>query len=157
MLNSNNRTTVGSAEQQHLNVGHFPFTFSRLPLEPGLYLGKIKLYGVSEACKKACRSANFLVKYTKKETGSALEGDEALELTMANYGRDECGGGSYLSRRRRERASWTVGSTVGVCAVQLQERSASALVRWPMPIGHMFPTHRTSVFAKNSRLRRTQL
>ena len=89
MLNSNNRTTVGSAEQQHLNVGHFPFTFSRLPLEPGLYLGKIKLYGVSEACKKACRSANFLVKYTKKEAGSALEGDEALELTMANYGRDE--------------------------------------------------------------------
>ena len=32
--------------------------------------------------------------------------------------------------------------------------SFSALVRWPMPIGHMFPTHRTSVFAKNLRLRR---
>ena len=58
-------------------------------LEPGWYIGKIKLYGVSEACKKACPSANFLVKYTKKETGSALEGDEALELTKANYGRDE--------------------------------------------------------------------
>jgi len=58
-------------------------------LEPGWYIGKIKLYGVSEACKKACRSANFLVKYTKKVTGSALEGDEALELTKANYGRDE--------------------------------------------------------------------
>ena len=25
----------------------------------------------------------------KKETGNALEGDEALELTAANYGRDE--------------------------------------------------------------------
>ena len=24
-----------------------------------------------------------------KETGNALEGDEALELTAANYGRDE--------------------------------------------------------------------
>ena len=59
-------------------------------LEPrGWYIGKIKLYGVSEACKKACPSANFLVKYTKKEIGSALEGDEALELTKANYGRDE--------------------------------------------------------------------
>ena len=58
-------------------------------LEPWWYIGKIKLYGVSEACKKACPSANFLVKYTKKETGSALEGDEALELTKANYWRDE--------------------------------------------------------------------
>ena len=32
---------------------------------------------------------NFLIKYTMKETGNALEGDEALELTTANYGRDE--------------------------------------------------------------------
>lgn len=44
-------------------------------LEPWWYIGKIKLYGVSEACKKACPSANFLVKYTKKETGSVLEGE----------------------------------------------------------------------------------
>ena len=58
-------------------------------LDPGWYVGKIKLYGVSAACKKACPSANFLVKYGKKETGGALEGDEALELTEANYGRDE--------------------------------------------------------------------
>ena len=31
----------------------------------------------------------FMEKYAKKETGNALEGDEALELTAANYGRDE--------------------------------------------------------------------
>ena len=34
-------------------------------------------------------SANFLVKHTKRETDSMLEGDEALELTAANYGCDE--------------------------------------------------------------------
>ena len=52
-----------------------------------------RLLLVSEARKKACPSANFLVKYTKKETGSALEGDvrrgAGRELTKANYGRDE--------------------------------------------------------------------
>ena len=47
-------------------------------------MGKIKLYGVSDALKKVCPTANFLVKYIKKETGNALEGDEALELTAAN-------------------------------------------------------------------------
>jgi hypothetical protein len=126
-------------------------------LEPWWYIGKIKLYGVSEACKKACPSANFLVKYTKKETGSVLEGERRrgagahegqLPITGATSG------GSYSSRRRRERASWTVGVSCGVCAVQ--ERSASALVRWPMPIGHMPHTPDTARFAKKSRLR-TQL
>ena len=34
-------------------------------------------------------SANFLVKYTKKETGNALDGNSALELATHNYGRDE--------------------------------------------------------------------
>ena len=58
-------------------------------LEPGWYMGKVKLFGVSSAWKKLCPSANFLVKYTKKETGSALEGDSALELTAAKYGCDE--------------------------------------------------------------------
>ena len=33
--------------------------------------------------------ANFLIKYNKKETGSALDGDSALELTKDNYGNDE--------------------------------------------------------------------
>ena len=36
-----------------------------------------------------CAAANFLVKYTKKETDNALDGDSALELTTHNYGRDE--------------------------------------------------------------------
>ena len=58
-------------------------------LEPGWYIGKIKLYGVSDTWKQVCPSANFLVKYTKKETGNALEGDEALELTASKYGHDE--------------------------------------------------------------------
>ena len=31
-------------------------------------------------------TASFLVKYAKKVTCNALEGDEALELTVANYG-----------------------------------------------------------------------
>ena len=54
------------------------------------YVGKImKLYGVSDAWKKVCPTANFLVKYIKKETGYAREGDEALELTAASNGRDE--------------------------------------------------------------------
>ena len=52
-------------------------------------MGKIKLYGVSDAWKERLPSANFLVKYTKKETGDALQGDSALELTAAKYGRDE--------------------------------------------------------------------
>ena len=52
-------------------------------------MGKVKLYGVSDAWKKLLPSANFLVKYNKKETGDALQGDSALELTAAKYGRDE--------------------------------------------------------------------
>ena len=51
--------------------------------------GKIKLFGVSPAWKKICPSANFLVKYTKRETDNALDGDSALELATHNYGRDE--------------------------------------------------------------------
>jgi hypothetical protein len=58
-------------------------------LEPGWYLGRIKLFSVSPAWKKVCPSANFLVKYAKKETGNALDGDSALELATHNYGRDE--------------------------------------------------------------------
>ena len=66
-------------------------------LEPrGWYIGKIKLYGVSEACKKACPSANFLVKYTKKETGSALEGDEAPAPHLASFSRGRSSSGRSL-------------------------------------------------------------
>ena len=51
--------------------------------------GFFKLFSVSPAWKKVCPSANFLIKYAKKETDNALDGDSALELTSANYGRDE--------------------------------------------------------------------
>lgn len=57
--------------------------------EAGWYLGKIKLFGVSAAWKRACPSANFIVKYTKRETSNMLDGDSALELEAHNYGRDE--------------------------------------------------------------------
>ena len=57
--------------------------------EAGWYLGKIKLFGVSAAWKRACPSANFIVKYTKRETNNMLDGDSALELAAHNYGRDE--------------------------------------------------------------------
>ena len=33
--------------------------------------------------------ANFLVQYSKKETGNALDGDPAIELAANNYGSDE--------------------------------------------------------------------
>ena len=60
-------------------------------LEPGWYVGKVKLFGdgISQAWKRACPAANFLIKYIKKETGDALDGDSALALTKDNYGRDE--------------------------------------------------------------------
>ena len=52
--------------------------------------GKIPLqHPVSAAWKKACPSANFLVKFTKRETDNALDGDEGLELAAHNYGCDE--------------------------------------------------------------------
>ena len=40
--------------------------------------------GVSPAWKKVLPAANFLVRYAKKETGNALEGNSALELTTHN-------------------------------------------------------------------------
>ena len=58
-------------------------------LEAGWYIGRIKLFGVSPAWKKMCPAANFLIKYAKKETANALDGDSALELETHNYGRDE--------------------------------------------------------------------
>ena len=59
-----------------------PWTRSR-------YVGTIKLYDVSPAWKKRCPTASFLFKYTKQGTNNALEGDEVLELTAANYGPEE--------------------------------------------------------------------
>ena len=34
-------------------------------------------------------NANFLIKYTRKDTGDVLQGDEARVLTMRNYGPGE--------------------------------------------------------------------
>ena len=53
------------------------------------YVGTIKHYGVSNAWKKMVPTANFVIKYSKKLTGDALEGDEAAELTASKYGRSE--------------------------------------------------------------------
>jgi len=39
--------------------------------------------------KKQCETANFLVTYTKKDTGGLLNGEEARELSSRNYGTDE--------------------------------------------------------------------
>ena len=36
-----------------------------------------------------CPNANFVIKYTKKDTDNALQGDEARELTTHNYGTSE--------------------------------------------------------------------
>jgi hypothetical protein len=58
-------------------------------LEPNWYMGRIKLFGVSAAWKKTCPSANFIIKYSKTETGNALDGDSAIELATHNYGVDE--------------------------------------------------------------------
>ena len=55
----------------------------------GWYRGKIKLFGVSEAWKERLPKANFLIKYTKKDTADVLQGDEARELTTHNYGPGE--------------------------------------------------------------------
>jgi hypothetical protein len=52
-------------------------------------VGKVQYYGVSNADKLLCKTANFKVTYSKKETDNALKGTEARELTSHNYGRDE--------------------------------------------------------------------
>ena len=47
----------------------------------GWYRGKIKLFGVSDAWKANLPNANFLIKYTKKDTGDALQGDGRSPVT----------------------------------------------------------------------------
>ena len=55
----------------------------------------MRFFGVAPKWRKACPTANFLVRYTKKETNAStnaemVEGmEEARELSAANYGRDE--------------------------------------------------------------------
>ena len=53
-----------------------------------------------------CPSANSIIKYTKKETGGALDGDSAVELAAHNYGRDEWWVLSYVELRSSERKRW---------------------------------------------------
>ena len=36
-----------------------------------------------------CETANFIVKYTNKDTGNALCGEEGCELSKSKYGVDE--------------------------------------------------------------------
>ena len=55
----------------------------------GWFRGKIKLFGLSDQWKAALPAANFLIKYTKKDTGDVLMGDEARELKTSNYGPGE--------------------------------------------------------------------
>ena len=57
----------------------------------GWHIGRVRFFGVSKAWRKVCESANFLLRYTKKETnGEMKEGqEEGRELTATNYGRDE--------------------------------------------------------------------
>ena len=76
------------------------------------YLGRIKLFGVSDSWKRVLPAANFLFKYNKKDTGNMLAGDEALELSPANYGATS--GGSCLSRRRECENFFACGAHVAL-------------------------------------------
>ena len=53
------------------------------------HVGKVRFFGVGAKWKKQCETANFLVYYTKKDTGGLLNGEEARELSSRNYGTDE--------------------------------------------------------------------
>lgn len=57
----------------------------------GWHIARVRFFGVSAAWKKVCPTANFLLRYTKKETNAEMkEGqEEARELSADNYGRDE--------------------------------------------------------------------
>jgi|Transcript_65255 hypothetical protein len=57
----------------------------------GLHMGCVRFSGVGAKWKKLCATANFLIRYTKKETtGDMTEGqEEVCELSVSNYGRDE--------------------------------------------------------------------
>ena len=57
----------------------------------GWHAGRVRFFGVGARWLKLCATANFLLRYTKKETDGAMkEGrQEARELSASNYGRDE--------------------------------------------------------------------
>ena len=57
----------------------------------GWHIAHVRFFGVSASWRKVCPTANFVLRYTKKEThGEFKDGsEEARELSLANYGRDE--------------------------------------------------------------------
>ena len=57
----------------------------------GWHVGRVRFHGVSKGWLKVCPTANYLLRYTKKQTnGDMTEGqEEARELSASNYGRDE--------------------------------------------------------------------
>ena len=54
-------------------------------------MGRIRFFGVGAADRKVCPTANFVVRYTKKETNAEMkEGQqEARERSASNYGCNE--------------------------------------------------------------------
>ena len=64
--------------------------WARAPLCKG-HVGRIRFFGVGAADRKVCPTANFVVRYTKKETNAEMkEGQqEARELSASNYGCNE--------------------------------------------------------------------
>ena len=68
----------------------------------GWHVGRVRFHGVSKGWLKVCPTANYLLRYTKKQTnGDMTEGQEEAaetqaecweaghELSASNYGRDE--------------------------------------------------------------------
>ena len=54
------------------------------------HVGKVRFFGVGAKVKKACKTANFMVYYTEKDTRAVCSnGEEGRELTTRNYGADE--------------------------------------------------------------------
>ena len=80
--------SLETEEQQRALVGRRVLVAHHT--EPaGWHVGKVQCYGVSNAEKRLCDTANFKVTYTRKETNGDLNGTEARELSSHNYGRDE--------------------------------------------------------------------
>jgi hypothetical protein len=57
----------------------------------GWHVGRVRFFGVGNRWKKVCPTANFVVRYSKKETNGAMSDGvmEGLELSQINYGRHE--------------------------------------------------------------------
>ena len=96
-------------------------------------MGRIKLFGVTPAWKRYSgnANANFMIKYTRKLTGDALEGDEEAELTPAKYGPGEWW--LLLERNQRQRE----------CTAHSRQRSQTQTLHqrpWVPPVGSTGPS-----------------